>query len=67
MTISLSNRTKRNIAIVATITGIIVAIARGWQVALNPTSGLAWFEFCSIAFLTGLCIDSVIRYHRATK
>ncbi len=53
----ISNRVKRNLTFTLLMLGVSIIIARGWTVALNPSSGKAWFNLCSITLLTYLCFD----------
>ena len=62
-----SNRVKRNISGTLLIVGILCVIARGWNLAMNPTSGYAWFETAGMALLTYLCFDNFRIYRRRVK
>lgn len=63
----ISNRVKRNISGSLLLVGIICVIARGWFLAMNPTSGYAWFETAAMAFLTSMCFDNFMIYRRRVK
>lgn len=62
-----SNRVKRNVSGTLLIIGVLCVIARGWNLAMNPTSGYAWFETAGMAFLTNLCFDNFRIYRRRIK
>ncbi|MBD5311099.1 MAG: hypothetical protein K2J92_06210 [Muribaculaceae bacterium] len=63
----LSNRTKRNIALTLMCIGIMCTLARIWKVAMVPTSGMAWFELCSIIILTYFSFDRFNIYRKRVK
>lgn len=48
-----SNRVKRNISGTLLVVGILCVIARGWNLATNPTSGYAWFKTGGMAQVGG--------------
>lgn len=62
-----SNQVKRNISGILLVVGILCVIARGWNLAMNPASGYAWFETGSMSLLTYLCLDNFIIYYRRVK
>ena len=62
-----SNRVKRNISGTLFVVGILCVIARGWYLAMNPTSRYAWFETGGMALLTYLCFDNFRTYYRRVK
>lgn len=62
-----SNRVKRNISGALLLVDILCVIARGWHVAMNPTSGYAWFETAGMVLLTYLCFDNFCIYRRRVK
>ncbi|MCM1071857.1 MAG: hypothetical protein NC210_05820 [[Clostridium] fimetarium] len=62
-----SNRIKSNIHAALCLIGIACVIARGWDVALDPSSGKAWFKLCGIILLTGLCLSNYRDYRRRAK
>ena len=59
-----SNRVRRNISLTLVIVGLICIVSRAWDVIVDPHSGKAWFDLCSIVFLTALCFDSYRIYRR---
>lgn len=65
--VRISNRVKRNIYAALLVVGGGCMIVRGWEVAMNPTSGSAWFELSGITLLTYLCFDSYMVYRRRVK
>lgn len=67
MNMKVSNRVKRNLALTMSITGCIIIAARGWEVAMAPTSGKAWFELTGIMLLTWLSHDNFRKYNRRVK
>ena len=62
-----SNRVKPNIFGTLLVVGILCVIARGWNLAMNPTSGYSWFETGGMALLTYLCFDNFCIYYRRVK
>ena len=44
--------------------GVLCSLARGWDLAMNLTSGRAWFDFCGMLLLTYLCFDNFNGYRK---
>ncbi|MDE5555511.1 MAG: hypothetical protein K2J10_10060, partial [Muribaculaceae bacterium] len=63
----LSNRVKRNISFTLMLIGVSIIIARGWVVALEPSSGKAWFNLFSIFVLTYICFDRFRELQKRVK
>lgn len=63
----ISNRTKRNLQAILVLVGCGCIASRLWDVIVTPSSGKAWFELCSIIFLTVLCFGSFLTYYRRVK
>lgn len=62
-----SNRVKCNISGTLFFVAILCVIARGWYLAMNPTSGHVWFETAAIALLSYLSFDNFLIYYRRVK
>lgn len=63
----ISNRTRRNISFTLTLIGLACTVVRLFDLLKTPDSGNAWFEFLSIAFLTGMCFDNFLIYLRRIR
>ena len=63
----ISNRVKCNISGVCLTIGILLTAICAWDVAINPSSGKAWFELCGIMLLTYLQFDSFMSYRKLVK
>ncbi|MBD5220087.1 MAG: hypothetical protein HDS72_07660 [Bacteroidales bacterium] len=60
----ISLRVKRNISFSLMMLGVLCSLARGWDLAMNLTSGRAWFDFCGMLLLTYLCFDNFNGYRK---
>ncbi|MDE6340460.1 MAG: hypothetical protein K2K97_11855, partial [Muribaculaceae bacterium] len=60
----ISNRVKRNIHFALFCIGIMLVLARVWDVALNPSSAKAWFHLIGISIITYGCFDSYCDYRK---
>lgn len=60
-------RVKRNISLALTAVGLACIGARAWEVAMEPSSGKAWFELFGIVVITYLCFDNYQTYRRKSK
>ncbi|MBD5175050.1 MAG: hypothetical protein HDT06_04455 [Bacteroidales bacterium] len=63
----ISLRVKRNISFSLMMLGVLCSLARGWDLAMNLTSGRAWFDFCGMLLLTYLCFDNFRDYCRRIR
>ncbi len=41
--------------------------ARAWDVAMEPSSKMAWFNLVGIVIITGACVDNFLIYRRRIK
>ena len=41
--------------------------ARAWDVAMEPSSKMAWFNLAGIVIITGACVDNFLIYRRRIK
>ncbi len=60
----ISNRVKRNISGTLMVLAIILAVVRGWNVMVEPTSGKAWFELFAMLLAVYICFDNFSIYRR---
>lgn len=63
----ISNRVKRNISFTLTIVGVACIASRARDVAMSPSSGMAWFEFCGMMVITWCCYDNFRIYRRRVR
>jgi len=63
----ISNRVKRNITFTLFLIGIACIIARGWNVAMDPSSGRAWFDLFGITLLTSFCYSRLRELQKLVK
>ncbi len=63
----ISNRVHRNISGVCLTLGTLLISLCIWEVAINPSSGKAWFELCGMMLLTYLQLDNFISYRKRVK
>ena len=63
----ISNRVRRNLSFTLMLLGIAIIIERGWELVMNPTSGNAWFQLCSIILLTYICFDNFRIYRKRVE
>ena len=62
-----SNRVKRNVSFTLLIVGVLCIIARAWTVAVDPSSGSAWFDLVGIILLTYICFDRFMIFRRRVR
>lgn len=63
----ISNRVRRNISFTLLLVGIACMIARGWQLAMDPASGRAWFNLFSMTVITYICFSRFRELSRRVK
>ncbi|MDE5629321.1 MAG: hypothetical protein K2I69_07150 [Muribaculaceae bacterium] len=57
-------RSKRNISLLLLVTGVACTIGRLLYLIQEPSSTRAWFNMCSIVFLTSFCAASFMQYQK---
>ena len=62
-----SNRVKRNLSFALTVIGCMCIAGRAWDVAMEPSSKMAWFNLVGIIIITGACVDNFLIYRRRIK
>ncbi len=62
-----SNRVKRNLALVLIVIGCMCIAGRAWDVAMELSSKMARFNLAGIVIITGACVDNFLIYRRRIK
>ena len=63
----ISNRVKSNVSLALMVVGCMCIAARAWDVAMEPSSKMAWFNLVGIVIITGACVDNFLIYRRRIK